>query len=687
MGMADPHGLAVVECCYTYSIPPIGKFDPQLKLCFPEASSQIESKHLFHFCFPFDQSVPALSIRPQRFTFTLTLKGCLHYGYCIQTEPKTPGSASSLLCIVSKLDWHDFFQSLIGALSAIYTKTASEDVLASILLDIQENHALNLTSALRQELNLEVAGFPKLTFTTPDRKHPRVLTELPVLYTTVVTLSPSNLLQLLASLLAERRVLITCSSLGTLTDVIYCLAMLLFPLSWQHVFLPVLPANLLDYCCATMPFLIGVHSSLIDKAKRLPLESHVFVDLDTDTVESPFNDIATLPPDLAAHIKSTAKKESAKLKVNGMDVERVNRIGRAFLSLFLTTLEGYDEHIDATGRVVQFDVQQFCAGQPKYNMFVQMVASTQLFAQFIANKASGDLVNGAITMADNRTLFDEELYAKQQGVGWDSGKAPPEKLFSKFKSAAKHMRLPAVRRTEEAKQTPKQGVKAQSIAPEVPRLQQRSPGQRMSVGYRPRSQVVGIDSIDGPRRRAFTARVGVTGTDSNPNSTALVTSSSAESLSRLTIQEGVPPPKPPPPASVQRIPRPKSDSDAISPVSTSQPTRPVPPRPPLPITVTTAKPLSKPASSDHSAEHSAPQPVPRSGRRRAFTVDGSRDSTTATASSVQSSSAKSNPSSPANPFASPVVTRRLGVHLTQNAARNSNPFSDVECDSEAGDEC
>ena len=31
----------------------------------------------------------------------------------------------------------------------------------------------------------------------------------------------------------------------------------------QHIFCPIMPPSLMDYCCAPMPFLMGVHESLM----------------------------------------------------------------------------------------------------------------------------------------------------------------------------------------------------------------------------------------------------------------------------------------------------------------------------------------------------------------------------------------------------------------------------------------
>lgn len=47
---------------------------------------------------------------------------------------------------------------------------------------------------------------------------------------------------------------------------------LLYPFSWQHTFIPVLPASMLDIVCCPTPFLVGLLSSSLPKLKELPVE-------------------------------------------------------------------------------------------------------------------------------------------------------------------------------------------------------------------------------------------------------------------------------------------------------------------------------------------------------------------------------------------------------------------------------
>ncbi|CAN0321978.1 unnamed protein product, partial [Ectocarpus fasciculatus] len=42
------------------------------------------------------------------------------------------------------------------------------------------------------------------------------------------------------------------------------LTLVLYPLSWSHVYIPVLPETLLGVLAAPMPFLIGVHRSFVE---------------------------------------------------------------------------------------------------------------------------------------------------------------------------------------------------------------------------------------------------------------------------------------------------------------------------------------------------------------------------------------------------------------------------------------
>lgn len=66
---------------------------------------------------------------------------------------------------------------------------------------------------------------------------------------------------------------------------------LLYPFSWQHTFIPVLPGSMLDIVCCPTPFLVGLLSSSLPKLKDLPVEevSTVFTNLSLSLSTLGFN--------------------------------------------------------------------------------------------------------------------------------------------------------------------------------------------------------------------------------------------------------------------------------------------------------------------------------------------------------------------------------------------------------------
>lgn len=55
----------------------------------------------------------------------------------------------------------------------------------------------------------------------------------------------------------------TSKRLSRLTSCIQASNYLIYPMFWQHIFIPVLPTHLLDYLSAPMPFLIGVPTATL----------------------------------------------------------------------------------------------------------------------------------------------------------------------------------------------------------------------------------------------------------------------------------------------------------------------------------------------------------------------------------------------------------------------------------------
>ncbi|WAR09276.1 DEN5A-like protein [Mya arenaria] len=124
--------------------------------------------------------------------------------------------------------------------------------------------------------------------------------ELPLfdfsLWDLVRLLGLDHLVQLLVSVLLEHQILLFSSDYHRLMLVAESMVTLVFPFSWQHVYVPILPASLQHFLDAPVPYIMGLHHGEDDMDKpQLPNEANLcFVDIDNNTVEVP-EDLPAFP--------------------------------------------------------------------------------------------------------------------------------------------------------------------------------------------------------------------------------------------------------------------------------------------------------------------------------------------------------------------------------------------------------
>ncbi|CAI9536869.1 unnamed protein product, partial [Staurois parvus] len=92
-------------------------------------------------------------------------------------------------------------------------------------------------------------------------------------------LSVCHLIKVFASLLLERRVIFVADNLSTLSKCAHAVVAMLYPFTWQHTYIPVLPASMIDIVCSPTPFLIGILSCSLPLLSDLPIEEVLIVDL------------------------------------------------------------------------------------------------------------------------------------------------------------------------------------------------------------------------------------------------------------------------------------------------------------------------------------------------------------------------------------------------------------------------
>ncbi|KAK5899740.1 hypothetical protein CesoFtcFv8_009184 [Champsocephalus esox] len=369
--------------------------DPGVLFQFPEDFSDEESSQtLPRFCFPYDIGLQRSKegVAVQHFTFVLTdLEGCQRFGFCRLTN-----HTHTCLCMLSYLPWFEVFYKLLNNLADYLSKGQTNEMKALLAALYTQPLPLAAGSVTLQMVPYFIAPDPRSLPSIPENRN---LTEM------IVAVDVGNLLQLYASMLFERRILIFASKLSTLTSCVHALSAVLYPMYWQHIFIPVLPPHLLDYCCAPMPYLIGVHASLSERVRSRGLEEVVILNVDTNTLENPFDDLKRIPSDVMSGLKVCLKRQAVSPGCG---------VSRAFLKAQALLFGGYRDALqgDKEGEV-WFSEELFVEHKSSsMRHFLENAIHLQSFKQFIEGRL--DILNKGKEPDD---LYEEEILKCETTAG------------------------------------------------------------------------------------------------------------------------------------------------------------------------------------------------------------------------------------------------------------------------------
>ncbi|XP_071763028.2 DENN domain-containing protein 1B isoform X1 [Centroberyx gerrardi] len=379
--------------------------DPAVLWSFPQDHTDQEVLQTIpKFCFPFDVERVSQSQVGQNFTFVLTdIDSKQRFGFCRLTQ-----GCRVCICLLSYLPWFEIYYKLLNTLADYLTKHQENDLndmlnslydlpvpkpFTPVNLSVNEQLYIATGQVLRDRRSKE----PHSYFIAPDINGLPTIPESRNLTEYFVAVDVNNMLQLYASMLHERRIIITSSKLSTLTACVHGAAAMLFPMFWQHIFIPVLPPHLLDYCCAPMPYLVGVHLSLLERVRSRSLEDVVILNVDTNTLESPCDDLQNLPSDVVSSLKSKLKKQSTATG---------SGVARAFLRTQAALFGSYRDALRyKPGEPITFCEESFVNHRSStMRNFLSMAVNLQLFKQFIDGRLAK--LNAGRGFTD---VFEEEI--------------------------------------------------------------------------------------------------------------------------------------------------------------------------------------------------------------------------------------------------------------------------------------
>jgi len=332
----------------------------------------------------------------QHFSFVLTnLEAQWTYGFCRYSP-----NSDTALCILSYLPWHELFFKMLNQCAEL----------------IQGSGKLELFLSSVYTARIPVPGLPfnvswaESVFTgpTPSNLYLASIPENRNLTEYYNAVDCSLMIGMFASMLHERRIIVTSSRLSRLSACVQAANTLIYPMFWQHIFIPVLPQHLMDYLSAPMPFLIGVPQPLLARAKMTELGDVVILYADSHTMESPYNDVENIPGDVIHNLKKSLAPNKDLLG---------DAVAKAFLQALVHLIGGYREALKyRQGEKVSFSDEEFIKSRSSsLQPFLEQMLQLQIFRQFIDERL--ELLNAGKGFSDQFELecvaFSEERSSRK----------------------------------------------------------------------------------------------------------------------------------------------------------------------------------------------------------------------------------------------------------------------------------
>ncbi|XP_022526572.2 DENN/MADD domain containing 2Da isoform X1 [Astyanax mexicanus] len=368
-----------------------GEYEPQISYQFPKRDGMVRFqkeeeektlKAITLFCFPEGINwAPLTEYRSETFSFVLTeVDGSRRNGYCRRLLPHGNGARlPEAYCIISKLACFGLFSKIFDEVEK--RKVKSIAMIYPFMQSLREapfpapGNTVNIKSFI-PESGTEIISLTRPTDSWLEHVDFRPLFS---------ALTDEEVLQVFAATVLERRIVFIAEELGTLSQVIHAVTVLLHPFIWQHTLISIVPEILIDVVMAPTPYLLGVQKRLADEVTEQG--DLLAVDLSEGRKQTFIRQIgdedSILPHKLRDEILQALKSRSEKATL-----EEMNRVvPEAFLPFFIKTVGHFAKHIARPGpeKPGQFQKRSFYKALESKSTrhFVKQFVETQMFDLFI----------------------------------------------------------------------------------------------------------------------------------------------------------------------------------------------------------------------------------------------------------------------------------------------------------------
>jgi len=154
---------------------------------------------------------------------------------------------------------------------------------------------------------------------------------------------------MLTGVLLEKQVIVVCPNLGILSAVVLSLIPMISPFEWQSLLLPILPAKMIEFLDAPVPYIVGIQDKPEDV--KMKTSNLVHVNVGNDQVKT--CTLPTLPrrKDLYSELRPIhAAMASQCREAEKQPVYKCNEVQAEAATQFLDVMKRYLESLCADFR-------------------------------------------------------------------------------------------------------------------------------------------------------------------------------------------------------------------------------------------------------------------------------------------------------------------------------------------------
>ena len=236
---------------------------------------------LVQFCFPIGQPISGPLFFVFRFpTSKVKFNNFFFNNYQTSFKLKYMDmNQQSVICLITEFYHADVYEEILKAVRSLllHSIPTTERFLKAIINSPESINNIPCLTELFQYHNMTNYNAYDLEY----RSYSSNDLFLKQIVKLAVELLPSAKIgRLIVALLTDTPIIVISSDLSKLSRFCYSLIGLIYPLSWHHIFAPVLPIDFIDSISSPAPFIVGLHRALVRKAMNCDIEGHLLIDID-----------------------------------------------------------------------------------------------------------------------------------------------------------------------------------------------------------------------------------------------------------------------------------------------------------------------------------------------------------------------------------------------------------------------